>query len=48
MRSGRPRQYSWTASQPVLTEPGIQAFTVADDRLFVGLYETLLVFDVGE
>jgi hypothetical protein len=32
----------------ILSEPGIQAFAAGDDRLFVGLYETLLVFDVSE
>jgi hypothetical protein len=32
----------------ILAEPGIQAFSAHDDRLFVGLYESLLVFDVGE
>jgi hypothetical protein len=32
----------------VISEPGIQAFTASDDRLFVGLFESLLVFDVSE
>jgi hypothetical protein len=32
----------------ILAEPGIQAFSAHDNRLFVGLYESLLVFDVGE
>jgi hypothetical protein len=32
----------------ILAQPGIQAFTVHEDRLYVGLYESLLVFDVGE
>jgi hypothetical protein len=34
----------------ILSEPGIQAFSVSEseDRLYVGLYETLLVFDISE
>lgn len=34
----------------ILSEPGIQAMTVSEDgeRLYLGLYDSLLVFDVGD
>lgn len=32
----------------ILTEPGIQVLTAVDERLVVGLYDSILVFDVSD
>ncbi len=32
----------------ILSEPGIQVLTVEEERLFLGLYESILVFDAGD